>query len=195
MARRRIRKPDSGALRMLKGTGVTSSPSYRKIENHLTEYDRVVSDYERRWGFERLPLLVDVELRERFWAQMDRLNEAIHSENPNDVEHHVQVTLRAYAALEKKAREMGGKEIEGVAWTAPMSDGRVLAVVRDLHEVAVVKRDMPAAVVYSVQEMAAIMASWIEQNKLVDDIKETFPASTISKIEPIEKVVDDEIPF
>jgi len=197
MKNRRIRKPDTTALRRLKGTGVTSSASYRKIQNYLTEYDRVVTDYERRWGVERLPLLVDPELRDRFWSQMDRLNDAIHADSPADVEHQVQVTLRAYAALEAKAREMGGKEIEGIAWTAPMEDGRVVAIVRDIHEVGVVKKDMPDAMVYSVQEVAAILAAWADQKKaeIVNSVKDVFPGATVTKVTPLADDLDDEIPF
>ena len=197
MKKTRIRKPDGTALRRLMGTSVTSERTYRKIQNYLTEYDRVVSDYERRWGVERLPLLVDPKLRDRFWSQMDRLNEAIHAESPADVEHQVQVTLRAYAALEAKAREMGNKEIEGVAWTAPMDDGRVVAIVRDVHDVGVIKKDMPDALVYSVQEVAAILAAWADRDgvDVVNQIKDVFPGATIEKVTPLAEHLDDEIPF
>jgi len=197
MVRRRVKKPDATALRRLKGTSVTSDATYRKIQNYLTEYDRVVSDYERRWGVERLPLLVDPELRDRFWSQMDKLNAAIHADNPVEVEHQVQVTLRAYAALEAKARELGNKEIEGVAWTAPMDDGRVVAIVRDVHEIGVIKKDMPDAMVYSVQEVAAILAAWAGQqkNNTVDTIKDMFPGAHVTKVTKLEEELDDEIPF
>ena len=197
MANRRIKKPDTTALRRLKGTHITNEASYRKIQNHLTEYDRVVSDYERRWGVERLPLLVDTELRDRFWSQMDKLNTALHNESPADVEHQVQVTLRAYAALEAKAREMGNKEIEGIAWTAPMDDGRVVAIVRDIHELGVIKKDMPDALVYSVQEVAAILAAWNDQKKadIVNQVKDLFPGAAVTKVTPLAEHLDDEIPF
>lgn len=199
MVRRRVKKPDATALRRLKGTAVTSEASYRKIQNYLTEYDRVVSELERRWGVERLPLLVGPELRDRFWSQMDKLNAAIASESPADVEAEVAVTLRGYAALEAKARELGAKEIEGVAWTAPMQDGRVVAVVRDVHEVGVIKKDMPDAMVYSVQEVAAILAAWTDQQKddLVNKIKDTFPGAHVTSVKKteLEEELNDEIPF
>lgn len=140
-------------------------------------------------------MLVDTELRDRFWKQIDKLNEAIHQNSPADVEHQVGVTLRAYAALENKAKELGSKEIEGVAWTAPMKDGRVLAVVRDVHEIGVIKKDMPDAVVYSVQEVAAILAAWQDQDKLVDAVKNAFPDAHVSNVKTTAELIDDEIPF
>jgi len=195
MKNRRVKKPDTTALRRMMGTAVTSEATYRKIQNYLTEYDRVVSEYERRWGIERLPLLVSPELRDRFWQQIDKLNDAIHRDAPNDVEHHVAVTLRAYAALEKEAIAMGGVEIGDDVWTAEV-DGKVVAVVRDVHAVGGIKKEMPDALVYCVQEVAAILAKWSEQNKLVADVKDVFPGAVVSEIkQSMKDKLDDDIPF
>jgi len=195
MKNRRVKKPDTTALRRMMGTAVTSEATYRKIQNYLTEYDRVVSEYERRWGIERLPLLVSPELRDRFWQQIDKLNDAIHRDAPNDVEHHVAVTLRAYAALEKEAIAMGGVEIGDDVWTAEV-DGKVVAVVRDVHAVGGIKKEMPDALVYCVQEVAAILAKWSEQNKLVADVKDVFPGAVVTDVKSTMKdKLDDDIPF
>ena len=195
MAKRRVKKPDTTALRRMMGSNVTSEATYRKIQNYLTEYDRVVSEYERRWGIERLPLLVSPELRDRFWQQIDKLNDAIHRDAPNDVEHHVAVTLRAYAALEKEAIAMGGVEIGDDVWTAEV-DGKVVAVVRDVHAVGGIKKEMPDALVYCVQEVAAILAKWSEQNKLVADVKDVFPGAVVTDVKSTMKdKLDDDIPF
>lgn len=192
---RKQHKPDTAFMRRWKGNDVTSDATYRKIQNAITEYDRVVTQYERKWGCDRLPNLVDMELRNRFWQQMDRLNDAITSNNPIDVEHQVQVTLRAYAALEAKAKEMGGKELTGVAWTATSHDSKVtVAVVQDIHEIGNIKREMPEALVYSVYEVANIIASWSEKSKMVDEVKNVFEGAYVSKI-TLNEELDDEIPF
>lgn len=197
MRQKKIKKPDMTALRRLKGTAVTSEATYRKIQNYLTEYDRVVSDYERRWGIERLPNLVSPELRDRFWAQMDLLNDAIHRDAPNDVEHHVAVTLRAYAALEKEAIAMGGLEIGDDVWMGEASDGQTVAIVRDVHALGGVKKDMPDALVYSVQEIATILVKWSEQNKAAEAVRDTFAGAFVSDVKKPSKkeLLDDEIPF
>ena len=196
MKNRRVKKPDTTALRRMMGTAVTSEATYRKIQNYLTECDRVVSEYERRWGIERLPLLVSPELRDRFWQQIDKLNDAIHRDAPNDVEHHVAVTLRAYAALEKEAIAMGGVEIGDDVWTAEAQDGTVVAVVRDVHAVGGIKKEMPDALVYCVQEVAAIVSKWSEQNKLVADVKDVFPGAVVSEVkQSMKDKLDDDIPF
>lgn len=193
---RKQHKPDSTFQRRWKGKDVWSDASYRKIENAITEYDRVVTRYERKWGCDRLPNLVDMDLRERFWQQMDRLNKAIESNNPIDVEHQVQVTLRAYAALEAKAIEMGATELTNIAWTATSHDSTTtVAVVQDIHEVGNVKRDMPEAKVYSVYEVANIIAAWEKKNSLVGEVKNVFEGAYVSNITDLNKELDDEIPF
>jgi hypothetical protein len=195
MAKRRVKKPDTTALRRMMGSNVTSEATYRKIQNYLTEYDRVVSDYERRWGVERLPNLVLPELRDRFWQQMDKLNDAIHRDAAVDVEHHVAVTLRAYAALEKEAIALGGKEIGMDVWTAH-ADGKVIAIARDEQAVTHIKKDMPDALVYCVQEVAVILAKWSEQAPVVAEVKDMFPGAVVSDVKPtLKDKLDDEIPF
>lgn len=193
---RRVRKPDGSALRRLMGAAATGDRTYRAIQNHLVEYDRVVSDYERRWGVERLPLLVTPELRDRFWAQMDKLNAAIAADNPGEVEHQVAVTLRAYAKLEQVARELGGQELSGDCWTAPMPDGRVLAVAQSDKEVGRVKRDLPQAVVYSVEELARIIPAWeADQAETIRAVKDVFPDATVTAVKVTKEELNDEIPF
>ena len=190
------RKPDTTFERRWKGKAVTSEATYRKIQNAITEYDRVVSGYERRWGHERLPNIVDMELRDRFWKQMDKLNAAIEANNPIDVEHQVQVTIRAYAALEAKAKAMGERELTGVAWTATSHDGKqVVAVVQDVYEIGNVKKQMPDALVYSVSEVANIVASWSEKSSIVDEVKNVFEGAFVSKVTTLNEELDDEIPF
>ena len=48
-----------------------------KCRAALSTYDAEVRAREIKWGVDRLPLLVEPELRDRFWAQMEVLNKAI----------------------------------------------------------------------------------------------------------------------
>ena len=194
---RRVRKPDSTGMRRLLGTKVTSEASYRKIQNSLTEHDRVVSEYERKWGIDRLPMLVDEALRDRYWQQMDRLNAAIEKEDPIDVEEQVAVTIRAYAALEHKATELGGRQIEQIAWTAAMKDGGVIALVRNRHDVPEMKKEMPDALVYCIEEVAAIVNAWSADNKLVEKTRSIFAdmGATVTDVKTSKEILDDDIPF
>lgn len=192
--RRRVAKPERGPVRNI---GRVNERVYRKIQDAVIEHDKVVTEYERRWGIDRLPELVGAELRERFLLQCDRLNKAIAMNDADEVRRLVPISCRAYAALEKAAREAGHAELTGEAWEAAMPDGGVLCVTRTTHEAAKVARERPEAVVWSVEEVANVVGSY-EAAKVVTFAKKAFPGATVEAREdrvPTHEELDDEIPF
>jgi len=171
---------------------------YERIQSALTEHDKAVSEYERRWGVDRLQELVSPELRERFYQQRERLNAAIDSNDGKDVQHQVQVSIRSYAAIEKAAIEAGAKPLTGEYWECPMPSGKVLAITRDVHEAGKVARENREMVVYSIGEIANILdADLSERAKKIEQVKSIFPGATVMDVKPKPKVemIDDEIPF
>ena len=189
--RRRVEKPERGQVRNLSGM---NARAYRKIRDALLEHDRVVSDYEARWGIDRLPDLVSPELRDRFETQCDLLNKAIWQGDAGEVARLVPISCRAYAALEKTARENGHAELTGEAWEAPFPHGGVLCVTRNIHEAAKVARERPEAVVWSVEEVANVIGSY-ETANAVTRAKMAFPGAVVESVAPTLKELDDEIPF
>lgn len=169
----------------------------RRMQQALHDYDEAVTKMELKWGVDRLPWLAGQDLRERFEAQMDKLNHAI--ENRMDVEHQVEVTKRGLAALEQAAINNGHEPLSGEYIEAIMPDGRVLAVVRTDYDVAKVKRENRDLVVYSAEELAMIIAKMAaETTPLVDKVKDTFPGAVVESIKPkteTEELLNDNIPF
>jgi len=189
--RRRVDKPERGQVRNMSGM---NERAYTKIRDALIEHDRVVSDYEARWGIDRLPDLVPPELRERFETQCDLLNKAIWQGDASEVARLVPVSCRAYAALEKAARENGYAELTGEAWEAPFPHGGVLCITRTIDEAAKVARERPEAVVWSVCEVANVIGSY-ETANAVTRAKMAFPGAVVESVAPAHKELDDEIPF
>ena len=137
--------------------------------------------------------VVGGDLRDRFEAQMDKLNAAI--DRMEDVEHQVDVTLRGVAALEQAAIAAGVQPLKGEWIEGKMPDGRVLAIVPNDYEVSRVKRDNRKMVVYSVDEIGRLLAAW-DENKTVDAVKAVFAGATVEKVKTkLEKELNDEIPF
>ncbi len=168
----------------------------RRMQDALHRYDDVVSQYEMRWGVDRLPWLVGTELRERFEAQMQKLNKAI--DDRVDVEHQVEVTLRGVAALEKAAIERGAQQLTGEYIETAMPDGRVLAITRTSWEATKVKRENRDLVVYSAEEVAVLVAGFEERANIVPKIKDTFPGAVVESVKPkteTEELLNDAIPF
>ena len=166
-----------------------------KAATAVAEYEARVNEVEARWGVNRLPHIVDEELRERFFKQIDRLEAAAEGDSALDVEHQVEVTLRGFEALEKAARASGANELTGVAWSSRSSDGsKTVAIVNDVAEISGVRRTMPGAEVYSVNEVANILAAWSGKNDGIAQIKKAFPGAYVENMNggyPF----DDDIPF
>lgn len=173
-----------------------SQGAMRRMQDALVRYDEVVSAKEREWGVDRLPWLAGEALRARFDDQMVKLNEAI--ESMQDVEHQCEVTLRGVAALERAAIDAGYKPLTGEYIEGAMPDGRVLAVVPNDYEVGRVKRDNPHLVVYSVSEVAKIIAAFKDEGEpsLVDSVKDVFEGAVVEKVKTkTEMMLNDEVPF
>ena len=189
--RRRVEKPERGQVRNMSGM---NDRAYTKIRDALIEHDRVVTDYEARWGVDRLPDLVSPELRERFETQCDLLNKAIWQGDASEVGRLVPISCRAYAALEKAAREAGHAELTGEAWEAPFPHGGVLCITRTIDEAVKVARERPEAVVWSVCEVANVIGSH-ETANAVTRAKMAFPGAVVESVTPTLKELDDDIPF
>ena len=195
---KRVNKPDRGLVSKFNGRDQMrmNDLQYRGIKDALVKHDYVVSEYENKWGVDRLQELVPSEMRDRFYQQRDKLNAAIEANDGKDVQHQVQVMCRAYVALEKKALEDGMKPLTGEYWETPLPDGRVLAIAKTFAEAGKVARDNRELVVYSLEEIANFIGA--EKKKLADQInkvKEVFPGAAVTSVTPAKDMIDDEIPF
>jgi len=190
---KRTPKPNRGVQKMMARD--PNSLNSRKVQAAITELDQIVTDYENRWGIDRLPSLVDEKLRERFEAQLDRLNKAIDMDVGTEVRTEAETMARAYAQLEKVAIANGHKELTGEFWEAAMPDGRVLAITRTFDEQHKVARENRDVLVYCVEEVANIIANW-EGHKEVTMAKHIFPGAVVTDVrEKQDEVFDDELPF
>ena len=185
----RVDKPDRAPLPLAH----MNERGYRRIQAALIEHDRAVTEYERRWGIDRLPELVGPELRDRFVAQCERLNAAIDAADADAVEKLVTVSLRAYAALEQAARDAGAAELTGEYWEAALPEGGVLCVVRSVHEQARVARERRDAIVWSVEEVARVIGS-LEAAKAASMAKAAFAGAVVEQVTG-KGELDDDIPF
>jgi hypothetical protein len=195
---KRTRKPDTS---LIKNHFAPTDRAYKKVQEWLIQYDLVISDAELRWGVDRLPFLVSAELRDRFMAQMDKMNAAIDRVDPIAVEEEVQTTIRGIKALERAAVLAGAKELTGEHWEAAMPDGKVLAIAKTDVEVSRVQKDNRDMIVYSVAEIGRIIGAWRdnEEAKTLDAIKRTFDGAVVESVTKqktiTEAQLNDEIPF
>lgn len=173
-----------------------SQAAMRRQQQSLHKYDDEVNRLERKWGIDRLPWLVPLELRDRFYEQLDKLNAAI--DKCEGVDHEVEVTLRGCAAIERAAIEGGAQPLTGEYIEGRMPDGTVLAITRNGYEAGKVKQDNREMKVFTVDEVGVVLENWLEENKaktLVDEAKNVFPGAVVESIVKNQLLLDDEVPF
>ena len=173
-----------------------SQAAMRRQQQSLHKYDDEVNRLERKWGIDRLPWLVPLELRDRFYEQLDKLNAAI--DKCEGVDHEVEVTLRGCAAIERAAIEGGAQPLTGEYIEGRMPDGTVLAITANGYEAGKVKQDNREMKVFTVDEVGVVLEKWLEENKaktLVDEAKNVFPGAVVESIVKNQLLLDDEVPF
>jgi hypothetical protein len=173
-----------------------SQGALKRQQAALHKYDDEVNRLERKWGIDRLPWLVPVELRDRFYEQLDKLNSAI--DKCDGVEHEVEVTLRGCAAIERAAIEGGAEPLTGDYIEGRMPDGTVLAITANGYEAGKVKQDNREMTVYTVDEVGLILEQWLKEKQakaFVDEAKNVFAGAVIESVTKTAKLIDDEIPW
>jgi hypothetical protein len=192
--RRKHPVPDRGISRELTAS---YSRQYAKVQSAITDYDKVASEFERKWGVDRLPELVDAELRERFWQTVYRLNVAIDKNDPDEVRRHADAAARGWHALDRAAVAAGALPPSGEGYDARIDETRVLRVCRTIEDATVSQRERPDVVAVSVEEIARIWKIWDERDILAQ-AKQAFPGAEILEVRDKpdgEEKLDDEIPF
>ena len=170
-----------------------------KCRAALATYDAEGRAREIKWGVDRLPLLVEPELRDRFWAQMELLNKAIAKGSGVDVEETVAATVRGIQALERRAIELGADPVSGEVWEETTPQGAVVAVCRDGASIAKIRDQGRIDRVYTMSEIAAIVEGWesTKAGETTNKVKSLFPGAQIETVKPkpADLELDDEIPF
>ena len=143
---------------------------------YLAHLDHVADEMESKWGVDRLPHLVGEEMRARFHAQQDRLNDAIEAGDEDRTMKAASAMERAWKTLDTIA--MADAQLPAIhkCWETTLPDGRVLAIIKDRRAYKTPKR---ADVIFTLDEVARIVAGMPE---LVLAAKAKFRGAEITDI-------------
>ncbi len=143
---------------------------------YLKHLDHVADEMESKWGVDRLPHLVGEDLRARFYAQKERLDEAIEAGDHDRLMKAAQGMERAWNTLDTLA--MANAQIPAIhkVWETTLPDGRTLAVVKDRRAYKTPKK---ADLIFTLDEVAKIIG---ELPELVINAKAKFPGAEITDI-------------
>ena len=161
----------------------------------LAPFDHAMTAAEEKWGIDRLPELVSVEMAEKWGSAMAKLNAAIAESNPEEVKARVGVCIRGLAALEAEATAAGHNPKSPDVWEYEY-EGRVFTILKEGRDHNLIG-DLKDRRVYSMREVA-IALNALDQGmlKCVKDAFENAEIKNISKIKSEPVVVhDDDLPF
>ncbi len=133
------------------------APPEYVIQAMVDGLDQTAQAMERKWGIDRLRLLVGDLLRAKFDAQKDKLDAALTSRSEAYVRIHAEGMKRAWAVLDKAASEAGHKPLSPEVWECALpSSGEVVAIVRTEAEAHHLCRE---AKVFTLAEIAVLIES------------------------------------
>jgi hypothetical protein len=164
--------------------------------------DETACEMEAKWGADRLRLLVDAELREKFDRQRYLFNQAVWHGKLEAVRREAGRMVNAWLALDRAATTAGKQPLDPAVWEVPLADGSVAAIVPDSARAALVNAEGRQVAVYTLEEIGRLLSNYPEIAKA----KLVFPGATVTQIsrsveDPLSAIADtdadlnDEIGF
>lgn len=159
----------------------------------IATVDAHAREINRRWGTNRLTHIVPLDLAERFQSQHAKYSKAAWeccgSLNPDDIARlrtQAEAMLRAYAALERAAVNSGRDDGPPTTWQFELKDGTPVVLVRDRHELGQVDLDGRAGQIWSLEEIADIVAKFPD----IARTKECFPGTEVIQLRTPSRIHD-----
>jgi len=140
--------------------------------------------HDGKWGIDRLIWLVDTELREKVWAQLERVWQAQESRDDQKLDKAVKGMCKAYQAMEDWAAANGVSELPNVRQIEyQQPDGTVFVVVPDEHAKRLYLQQWPGTadrIVWKMAEIAIIVNK--QAAGQINEIKRLWPDSQLVKV-------------
>lgn len=168
----------------------------------VDEADAIAAEMEGKWGCDRLRLLVEPELREKFDRQRYLFNQAIWHGDLEAVRREAGRMVKAWRALDRKATDAGKAPLPPQVMEMVLKDGRVAAIVPDNARARLVLAEGRLVDVYTLDEIARLLDGY----PMLAKVKESFPGATVTAVrrtvdDPLEAIGDtaeplnDPLPF
>ena len=168
--------------------------------------DQTAAEMEAKWGVDRLRLLVDPKLREKFDRQRYLFNQAIWHGELEQVRTEANRMVNAWLALDRAATAAGKLPLNPQVWEIPVSDpalsddptraAYVLAIVPDDATAHHVVSEGRKVVVYTLEEIARLLALYPD----IARAKAVFPGATVTAVrrsvnDPLDSIHDTSAPL
>jgi hypothetical protein len=153
------------------------APPKLVIKAILDGIDAIAREMERKWGVDRLRLLVGDTLRIKFDAQKAKLDAAIAAGQETYIRAQAEGMRRAWLALDRAATEDGARALAPEVWQCVLpASGEVVSIVRTEAEAHHVARD---GEVWTLAEVAVLIERLGAQ---IRQVRRRFPGAAVVEI-------------
>lgn len=170
--------------------GATSSEI--QCDYAIAPFDRVATEYDRKWGVDRLPELVAPDLAAKYGAAMAYLNECINDGDADNVAAAATNCIRGMHAMDAAAIAAGHQPSDPTIWEYTY-EGRTFGVIEDGREWPAAYAKRPGLTIFTMREVAVALSAPTKVEQTLDAIKQHFPGAALEAIEPFHP--DETIPF
>lgn len=167
----------------MKGAPLTEYEKLDSIDTIVKAVDQRGREMDRKWGTGRLPMLVTPEWHDRFKRAKFQFSTAVWERQVDDARKYGEAMLRGYAKLDELATEAGVSSAPPEQWEMATDSG-VIIVVRDLADVGRVDTGGRAASVWSLEEVANVIAA----HPVIVAAKRHFPGAEVESVRPARKL-------
>ena len=143
----------------------------------LDESDAIEVELELKWGRDRLRLLVDASLREKFDRQRYLTSQARWHGELEDVKREAARMAKAWKALDKAATSSCAQVLDPAIWEVALEDGTVATIVREPQMANRVLAEGRRINVYTLEEIANMISAFPE----IVTAKKEFPGAKVVK--------------
>lgn len=144
--------------------------------------DLVAITMERKWGADRLRLLVPEELRIKFDRQRKLTNDAIVSGELPAVQRETKRMATAWRTLDATADQDPANRLPATVWEVPLEDGSVAQLVRETDLAGLQAAKEAAAgrrvAVYTLEEIGRLLGKF----PTLYEAKHVFPGATVTAV-------------
>jgi len=154
--------------------------TYLTGRSYIDGAEALQIEMEKKWGADRLRLLVSRELREKFDRQRYLFKQAVEFGPLENVRREAERMRTAYFALDGAAKASGASPIDAEIMEIALPGGTVLAIVGDPDDTrrALARADGRRMVVYTLEEVARLL----HDLPGVNETKRIWPGATVTKV-------------
>jgi hypothetical protein len=143
----------------------------------LDEADAMEVELELKWGRDRLRLLVDTALREKFDRQRYLTSQARWKGDLEDVKREAGRMVTAWKALEKAATDAGAQVLDPAIWEVTLQDGTVATICREPHLFNRISAEGRKINAYTLEEIGLLLSYYQD----VLEVKKHFPGAEVTR--------------